>query len=133
MLEKRGRKSAADQSAPVVELPNTRPEPPPDLCPRAAEAWRNAVAVMPPRHFDQARQLVLRGYCHHVAASDAIWPRYLAALEDPGCDPAELVSLQKMFDRETDGVRHSARHLGLLEVGRHYRKVPRYSPRPWEL
>jgi hypothetical protein len=134
VVEKRGRKSAADLADVVpLERPNTRPEPPADLSPRAAEAWRNATAVMPSGHFDAAKQLVLRGYCHHVAAADMVWPLYLQALEDPHCDPKRLIELQKMFDRESNGVRHSGRHLGLLQVGRHYKKVPRYSPRPWEL
>jgi hypothetical protein len=55
MVEKRGRRSSANrESVPFVvpfELPDARPEPPPDLSPRAAQAWRDAVAVMPANHF----------------------------------------------------------------------------------
>jgi hypothetical protein len=137
VVEKRGRKSAADRADIIpLDLPDTRPPPPEDLSPRAAQAWRDATAVMPPNHFDGAKQLVLRGYVNHIVAAEAIWPRYLAALETPGFDPKRLIELQKMFDRESNGVRHAGRHLGLLQVARHSRRVPRYAPTPaptpWE-
>jgi hypothetical protein len=135
MVEKRGRKSAADrQSADVVlfEPDGARPAPPPDLSEQEAQAWVEAVAVMPARHFDAGKRLVLRGYVRHIAAADLIWPQYEAALER-GASAKELNALAKMFDRETDGVRHAARHLGLLAVMRHGKYVPRYQARAWEL
>jgi len=138
MLEKRGRKSAADLESVVipVELPNARPEPPADLSPREAEIWRGVVSVMPPRHFGRERWPVLIGYCRHVIAAEAAWQMYSDALHDPSAGAKELTRLQIMHTRETDGVRHSSRHLGLLQVGRSYRKVPRYAPTPppapWE-
>jgi len=138
MLEKRGRKSTADlESADIVslELPGSRPEPPLDLSPEEAAVWRNAVGCMPARWFGRERQLVLRGYVAHVVAADHAWKMYEAALHDPRTPAKELGRLQVMFHRETDGVRHSSRHLGLLKVGRAYRKVPKYAPTPvmpWE-
>jgi len=138
MLEKRGRKSAADlESADIValELPDGRPEPPADLSEREAEVWRDAVGCMPARWFGRERWPVLRGYCEHVVAAAHAWSMYSAALHDPNATAKELGRLQIMFHRETDGVRHSSRHLGLLKVGRAYRKVPKYAPTPvmpWE-
>ena len=90
---------------------------------------------MPSGWFDAAKQLVLRGYVDHIDASDHAWSMYSAALKDPGTPAKELGRLQVMHSRETDAVRHGARHLGLLQVGRAYRKVPKYAPTPvmpWE-
>jgi len=144
MLEKRGRKSFADlESVPVVPLDpaDGRPEPPADLSPREAEVWRDAVAVMPARHFSREKWPVLRGYVRHVIAADAAWALYEAALKDRGVSVSarELKQLQLMHGRESDAVRHASRHLGLLVVNRHARQVPRYAPtppvqlQPWEL
>jgi hypothetical protein len=138
MLEKRGRKAAADRDSSDVVVPLVLPEPPPpppDLSEREARAWRDATAVMPPNHFDAAKQLVLIGYVHHVAAADLVWAMYEAALERRA-SAKELTRLSKMFARETDGVRHSGRHLGLLAVMRRARPALRYAPTPaatpWE-
>jgi hypothetical protein len=132
MVEKRGRKSAADrESADVVPLVLPEPPaPPPDLSPRAAQAWRDATAVMPPNHFDAGKQQVLIGYCHHVVAADLTWAMYQRALETPGTPAKELNKLARMHSRETDGIRHSARHLGLLTVARRARPALRYAPTP---
>jgi hypothetical protein len=138
MVEKRGRKSAADRDSSDV-IPLVLPEPPPppaDLTAREAQAWRAATAVMPRDHFDAAKQLVLRGYCAHCAAADLTWEMYSRALETPGTPVKELNKLATMFARETDGVRHSSRHLGLLTVMRRARPALRYAPTPtptpWE-
>jgi len=144
MLEKRGRKSAADlEPVPVVPLEpaDGRPEPPPDLSEREAAVWRDAVAVMPARHFGREKWPVLSGYCRHVVAADAAWQMYLSALRDHGVSVSaqELTRLQILHSRETDGVRHASRHLGLLVVNRRGRAVPRYAVtppvqvQPWEL
>jgi hypothetical protein len=135
MVEKRGRRAAADfESGPIfpLELPDARPEPPPNLSPRAAEAWRAAVSVMPAGHFSRERWPVLKGYCQHVAAAHDIWPQYHAALKD-GTDPKLLLRLSKMHSRERDAIRHASRHLGLLQVMRYGKRVPKYQARPWEL
>jgi hypothetical protein len=85
---------------------------------------------MPAGHFSRERWPVLKGYCQHVAAAHDIWPHYHAALKDPGTPAKELMRLSKMHSRETDGVRHASRHLGLLVVNRYARRVPRYAPTP---
>jgi hypothetical protein len=91
---------------------------------------------MPARWFGREKWPVLIGYCRHVEAAGSIWLEYRDALE-AGADSKTLTRLSKMHSRETDGVRHGARHLGLLVVNRQARRVPRYSVtptlQPWEL
>ena len=133
MLEKRGRKSAADrESADIVpiERPKARPEPPPDLSPRAAQAWRDACIVMPARHFGPERLPVLRGYVLHVEFAGLAWGHYQQALQAD--DRSMAYRWSKIYDREFNSHRAAARHLGLLTVNKTARRVPRYAPTdPW--
>ena len=137
MVEKRGRKSAADRDSPaddvVALVPGTgRPPPPADFGPAEAKIWVELVAAVPPRYFTGDRHTSLRNLVRHQVAADLTWSAYHRALLEPGTDPKELLQLAAMYHRESDGVRRASTNLRLTRMSRIARGALRNQVRPFE-
>ncbi len=64
-----GRHSAAEYLTPVIDLPVSRPEPPPDLSPAEATEWREIVGRLRPDWFPRETHALLSQLCHHIVVS----------------------------------------------------------------
>jgi hypothetical protein len=133
--EKRGRK-APGQVIPFAW--QSGPHPPEGMSPQVAKVWREAVGSRLPDYFTPAMFPVLTGYCCSVVASNLIWPRYLAALENPATEPKEVMKLSRMFDRESRAVSSASAALGLTPAARINKgglprgRQPQLPPEPWK-
>ena len=128
MVEKRGRKSAAD-SLEVVPLmsADAKPQPPEDMVVEEAVIWRSVVDACPPRWFGRETWPVLRGLCAHQAAADLLHQEYRKALADMRAAKTKQArtdalgranALAQMYYRETHAVRHHSADLRLTKITR---------------
>ena len=129
------KKRAADRESPAEVVPllpgDPRPPPPPDMSPKEAELWRMVVGAMPVGWFSRETHPVLRGLCRQVVVRDDVWwPRYWAALQDPGSDLRELKRLSKLFGAASAEVRRASADLRLTRMAR-IARGPLQHQHPW--
>ena len=138
MIEKRGKKAAADLEVVPLFEDGSKPPPPVDMPESQAEVWRSVVDAMPSRWFDRGTFPVLTGLCEHVVARELIWPLYHAALTRGDVDEAER--LGRMFRREQAGVERASADLRLTKIARlaktneteRQKRTLTITARPWE-
>ena len=136
----RGRRSPAALAVVPVLVPGAgRPEPPPDLDPFEAKAWREVIAALPPHWVDPAGQLILRRLTAQVAIAERLEVR-LRQLRAEDQDSGEAAStLAVEHDLAAKAV---ANLLTQLRATPRSRTVPRAAGprvlqtpewRPWEI
>jgi hypothetical protein len=69
-MAKRGPKSAADQSGPII--PGARLEAPADLQPAEQAIWTKIVGSLPADWFGSGNLPLLKQYCRHIHNADLI-------------------------------------------------------------
>jgi hypothetical protein len=120
MVEKRGRKAAADLEVVPLMPGDAKPPAPEDMTEREADAWTSIVNAMPLRWFGRDCQPVLRALCRHIVAEDILWVRYLAALEGREHEDEVLstAQLSAVHARETLAIRRLSADLRLTPMAR---------------
>jgi len=139
MVEKRGRKSAADGELEVVPLipGDAKPGAPPDLSIEEAEVWKSVVDAMPLRYFGRETWPVLRALCAHQVAANFARERYLKAVKGK-TKPDMLEALARLYNRETEAVYKASEKLRLTKSSRGHpivnerQKANQVIKRPWD-
>src|SRR5262245_60275344 len=127
------RRSRADSVVPLFP-DGPRPPAPADLTAKEAKVWKDTVDSMPARWLSTELHPILRGYCSHVVAAAAIWPKYLLTLEDPYAELKSLAKLRALYHQEAAAIRQASSKLGLTRMARQERHgVQRYQADPWTL
>jgi len=140
MVEKRGRKSAADDVNVVALMDaDAKPSPPEDITEWEKVLWRSIVDACPPRWFGRETWPVLRGLCRHQLAADITGERYIAALLAKK-KPEVIETLARQYYRETHAVRHHSADLRLTKITRianqvhaDRQKANQVLQKPWEI
>jgi hypothetical protein len=120
MVEKRGRKAAADLEVVPLMPGDAKPPPPEDMSQKEADAWTSIVNAMPLRWFGRDCQPVLRCLCRHIVAENMLWKRYLAALENrvSEVEPLGTAQLSALHARESRTIRQLSADLRLTPMAR---------------
>src|SRR5262249_31124700 len=139
MVEKRGRKTAADLSLAVIPG-GGRPEPPDGMPEDEAEVWQTIVGAMPPGWFGPQNRDLLKRYCHVVCGAEATAQRVrrISAARMTDENLRTWSRLSSIGLRETTAMCSLATKLRLTPQGSvrkcaaeaEIRNAPR--PRPWE-
>ena len=144
-MAKRGRKSAADVGAVVIEGQfGKRPEPPATLTPRQAEIWRAVVASEHSDFFStEALRDLLVGYCRHLEAAEnvsIVINSFQAEWLKNSEGAKRYHSLLKMRDLEMRAASTLATKLRITNQSRYDEKTAATAaasaakgPRPWEM
>jgi len=127
MVERRGRPSSADLETVTVVGLEKKPDPPEDMSDAEKAVWVGIVSPMPVKFFTRECWPLLISLCRHKVAADALWARYIEALETK--KKVEILeTLSRLHNRETAAVRRLSADL------RHLReKENQVHQRPWDL
>jgi hypothetical protein len=124
-------KGEADLNVVQLGLPQyTRPDPPPDLEPPAAETWRTTVAAMRPDHFHGGTHHLLKLYCRSAMAGEMI----AAGLQRKSVDDPGYRRLLNLANAQSKTTLALARSLRLTPKSRRDPVDTRWQDRrkPWE-
>src|SRR5215470_14546561 len=109
MVEKRGRKAAADLGVVPIMPGDAKPAPPADMNESEAMVWRTVVNAMPLRHFGRETWPVLIGLCKQVVVRDKIGRRLDKAIAGEEWERVEVAPLYDLYNSACRQVRqHSA-------------------------
>src|SRR5215831_18577096 len=122
MVEKRGRKAAADLGVVPIMPGDAKPAPPEDMAESEAVVWKMIVDAMPLRYFGRETWPVLRGLCKHVVIRDEIGRRLDKAMAGRWKED-KVASLIELYNAASRQVRQHSADLRLTKITRISRQV----------
>jgi len=122
MVEKRGRKAAADVGIVPIMPGDAKPRPPEGMPEAEADVWRQTVAAMPVRYFGREVWPVLRGLCKQVVLRDMLGARLDERIA-AGEPPEGLGALLDLYHTACRQVRQHSADLRLTKITRIARQV----------
>jgi hypothetical protein len=122
-MASRGRKSAASLTVVPTATPS-RPRPPAELSPEAAEEWRAIVARMPADWFSREVQPLLTAFCQHVVRARVLGQQ----LDDIGAGALADEEGIRLYDRLAKMADRETRAMGLLGTKLRLTHQSRYTP-----
>lgn len=122
MVEKRGRKAAADIGIVPIMPNDAKPAPPEDMAESEAVVWQMIVDAMPLRYFGRETWPVLVGLCKHVVVRDEIGRRLDKAMAGRWKED-KVAALIELYNQASRQVRQHSADLRLTKITRISRQV----------
>jgi len=116
MVEKRGRKAAADLGVVPIMPGDAKPAPPEDMAELEADVWRMVVNAMPLRHFGRETWPVLVGLCKQVVVRDEIGRRLDQVIAKKRWKHSEIAPMYDLYSSACRQVRQHSADLRLTKI-----------------